>query len=304
MDGARVGRALRRLGSLALLAAIAACGSEGSDAAATGAGGSGETAGASVVDLEGPRPRVVSLLPPATQVIQALGAGDHLVGRASDDPFLLDSDLPDVGPLVSPAAEPLIRLQADLILHAAGAFPMFAVGRIRPVQAALRPVEMERLADYPDAIRSLGEWVGRGEEGRGLAERMEAELARVATELSGRPSPTVLWLLWSDPVMAVGPGTLQDDLLRAAGGQNVLVDDRNPWPQLGPEALAGLRPDFVLWSGPAEMRPDGALVPGGVTSLDPDLFNGPGSRAAEAVRDLAGILHPDVGSLRGPESSP
>jgi iron complex transport system substrate-binding protein len=289
---------------MALLVAVAACGS-GEPESGAGAGGAGESEDPSVVAASptaGASPRVVSLLPPATEVLQALGAGEHLVGRALDDPFLVDSDLPDVGSLVSPAAEPLIQLQPDLILHAAGSLPVFAVGRVRPVQAALRPVKMERLADYPEAVRSLGEWVGREEEARAMAAEMEADLALVSAGLEGRVSPSVLWLLWDDPLIAVGPGTLQNDLLRAAGGVNVLLDERDPWPRLEPGRLADLEPDLVLWSGPVERRPDGRALTAEITSLDPDLFNGPGSRAAEAVRDLAGVLYPDTGSDRGPES--
>ena len=50
----------------------------------------------------------------------------------------------------------------------------------------------------------------------------------------------------TSPVWAAGPGTVNDEELRAAGGVNALADAAVPAVTLDEEALLGLAPDVVL----------------------------------------------------------
>ena len=304
MRGARGARVLQRFCRVAVVGALAACDPGGSGSArASDAGDAspGGVAAAPEATVE-PATRVLSLFPPATDVLLALGAGDVLVGRTIDDPYLMGSGLPEVGPLAAPATEPVIQLQTDLIVYPAETLPGWAIGRVRPIQAALRPLAMDRLALYPAAIRTLGDWVGRSDEAEVMAVRLEADLARWSQAAPGEDAARVLWLVWGEPLMAVGSRSLQHDLIVAAGGQNALANASRPLSQLSPKDLERIEADFVFWSGPSEV-PDAvrSALPA-VTALDPDLFNGPGSRAAEAVRALAEVIHSDHRSQSGPES--
>ena len=79
------------------------------------------------------------------------------------------------------------------------------------------------------------------------------------------------------------------------------------WPTVSYESIVDLDPDRILWPtsdlteddvGTLGERPGWREVPairdGRVVLLDPELFNRPGARLAEAARVLARALHPEA----------
>jgi ABC-type Fe3+-hydroxamate transport system substrate-binding protein len=57
---------------------------------------------------------------------------------------------------------------------------------------------------------------------------------------------SVLYLIWQDPLMAVGSATFIDDMLRKAGYINTVMKER--YPVLSPEQILELNPEHILLS--------------------------------------------------------
>ena len=96
-----------------------------------------------------PPARIVSLLPAATEILDALGAGDRLVAASTD--ARRSSGLPDAGDPLHPSLEVISRISPELIL----ASPQTELGpprRAAPEGAAILSLEILTLDDLRDTI--------------------------------------------------------------------------------------------------------------------------------------------------------
>lgn len=262
---------------------------------------------------------VLSLVPAATALVVDLGAGDRLVGRVEEDLHPDVRSRPSVGSLAGPNTEAILRLNPDLILAPAGDLPIWAIGRVRPIQARLRPLALARVGEHSQAIRDLGSWLGAEERADSLARSLDRGLEEARLRARSLTATPVLWLVGRDPVLAVGRGTLQSDLLDLAGGQNVAEALGAGWAPVDGEMRFSTEPQVVLWS-PHPLAPllEADAAGRDLRSAAPDSLFGlrsdasvtvpgevlepSGLRILEAVRFLFQVLHPP--SPAGPAEAP
>jgi iron complex transport system substrate-binding protein len=131
---------------------------------------------------------------------------------------------------------------------------------------------------------------------------VDATFARVRAAVAGRPRPRVVWPLFGRPLLAVGGGSFQHELLTIAGGDNVFGDDPRPGVQVSREEVLRRGADAVL-TGPTtapELRDDpswrglAAVRAGRVLVVDTNVVYRPAPRLGEAAVNLARLLHPDA----------
>src|SRR5690606_33408404 len=129
----------------------------------------------------------------------------------------------------------------------------------------------------------------------------------VASVLADVERPSVFVEIDPTPFTA-GPGSYVDDLLIAAGGQNVVPASMGAFPQVDPEFVVAQDPEVILlldspfgvtaedvaarpgWSGLRAVA-DGRVIE--LTQAEADALSRAGPRLGEAVRLLAGMLHPE-----------
>ena len=242
----------------------------------------------------GPPARIVSLLPAATEILDALGAGDRLVAASAD--MRPRSGLPDAGDPLHPSLEVISRISPDLIL----ASPQTELGPLRraaPEGAAILSLEILTLDDLRDAIRDLGSLLELEARARSLLATLEDDLrrARQAGRSAGRPR--VAWVVWHDPPILAGRGTFIDEVLSAAGGTNVVLAREGTWPTLSFEVLHAMAPDIIVWPdgagvAPPEMAPEPwralqAMQAGAVVTVPARAYQVPGPSIGEAAAELA-----------------
>ncbi|MEQ1627538.1 MAG: ABC transporter substrate-binding protein, partial [Nitrospira sp.] len=125
----------------------------------------------------------------------------------------------------------------------------------------------------------------------------------------------VLYVLNSQPLITVGPGSFIDQLLRIAGGTNVAAQSQLPYPRLSLEVVLQQDPEVLLFPiGKAEGIPDSeqqtwrqwqtmtAVRRGRLHQIPADLLNRPGPRIGQALTMLVNILHPEIAA--GSSSQP
>lgn len=191
------------------------------------------------------RPRIVSLLPAATDILRALGAGDQLVGvshlceappelaRVLSTP--IDSDAWDMKRIheevrrVLEAGESLYvpddtritALRPDLILTQ-GLCPVCAAGpeTVESLKVKLVTLSPHSLEDVARDIETVGVESGHAEAGREVARRFRARIEAVRASRSGRsPKPRVTVIEWYSPLWVSGEWII--DMVEAAGGEYV-----------------------------------------------------------------------------------
>jgi iron complex transport system substrate-binding protein len=221
--------------------------------------------------------RVVSLLPSATEIVYALGAGDQLVGVTHECDYPLEArSLPALTSSLLPAEldaagidrhvrasvhagsslyglddAKLAALEPDLIITqelcavCAVSYEIVdrAAKRLRgdPRVVSLEPSSLE---DVFSTIAFVGDLVaaqnGAAELIAGLRVRVDALAARVRPA----PLPRVLVLEWTDPPMSGGHWT--PGLVELAGGEPILANPGANSRVLDWDAIADADPDVVI----------------------------------------------------------
>ena len=254
---------------------------------------------------ERPR-RIVSLVPAATELLFALGAGDRLVGRTryGEHPPAA-REVPSVGRGLRPSLELVLERRPDLVVLFAGPETRATAARLEELGIPAVALRHNTFEDLRRNVVRLGRLTGRGGRAEGLLRGVECRLERVSEAVGGAGTPRVYYEVWSDPPVTVGAGSYLDSLLTVAGARNVFGDLRAPSPRVGLEAVAARDPDLVLVPrrsgsrrGARPARRPGwdvvaAVRDGRIRTVDGDLVHRLGPRIGEAARSLAASVHPE-----------
>lgn len=206
------------------------------------------------------RSRIVSLLPAATEIVVELGGRDLLVARSDGDPATAPMEgLPRVGDPLAPSVEVLTDVRPDLILAWAGA-DREALRRVIPPDGSLVLLQIRSFQELRAAIDTVAGLLGQEGRGRTVIERLNADLDR-ARRVAAEDAPSVAWIVWPDPLILAGPGTLLDEALAYAGGKNVVRAGEGSWPTVSLETLVSRDPDVLIWPKGGGI-PDPAAVGG------------------------------------------
>src|SRR5690606_26129929 len=148
------------------------------------------------------------------------------------------------------------------------------------------PVWMSDIYDLEDALEMmalLGEITDREASAREIISKIRSGFEK-KLPLRG----TAIYLIWQEPMIAVGRNTFIDDLLRRAGFTNLISKER--YPEITKEEIFDLKPDLLLLS--SEPYPFGEKHLGEyqrmfpnirVRLVDGEMFSWYGSRLVKAV---------------------
>ena len=268
--------------------------------------------------------RIVSFAPAITQMLVDLGASDGLVAVAKNDDAA-PSKLPVVGTYVDPDLETLLALAPTHVLMMTGKegaprrmAELAATGRFRlityPSPANLEDVgrilHEEQESAHAKPAKSLGAVLGATERARKLKYRMLVELGMLSELFADAGKPRVLMVLATNPIMASGPGTVHDQLLRKAGASNAAAKARVGAPTYDRESLLGIDPELILLLLPraeplqgldhdprlASFRglPIKAVRDGRIVLINDPLVLLPSSSLSRIAVAMAKAVHPDM----------
>ncbi len=286
--------------------------------------------------------RVVTLLPSATEIVAALGALESLVGitHECDHPAQVASRLRVTSSHVDGAGAPgIVDTQVRTLVEAGTSLYTLdepAIRSLRPdlifTQAlcdvcAVMETDVRalatRLAPEPrvvslsattldgvfDDIASVARAMSLDDEGEELLAGLRARLLTVHTTLKAAraPRPRVVMIEWTDPIFIGGHWV--PEMIRRAGGTDVLAANGDHSKVVAPEAVAEAQPDIVLVApcgydveraGEEARRllADGAVeLPShcSVWALDGNaLTSRPGPRLVDGIEVMARIFNPSL----------
>jgi iron complex transport system substrate-binding protein len=193
------------------------------------------------------RMRIVSLAPSVTETLFALGAGPEVVGVSQycDYPPQV-RDLPRVGSFLTPNLEAIIALRPTLVV---GLELSSDVREIRALNSMGYPVLLvsdDSLQQIESSIEKVGARINRQDDARRLVAQIQAQIAEVRQRLANAKSLRALMLVGHQPIVAVGPGTYLDELMRIARADNIADVVGQQWPHLSMEFMIAMRPEVIL----------------------------------------------------------
>jgi iron complex transport system substrate-binding protein len=250
--------------------------------------------------------RIVSLAPSITETVYVLGDGERLVGVTDYCDYPPEATRkPRVGGISTPSFEAILALRPDLVVATSESNYAEHVERLTslglPVYV-IRPVDFETTLE---SIERVGEVLGQAAAARARVVAMRRDADAIARAVAGAPRPRVLYVVWPNPLIAPGRGTLITELIERAGGESVTRAEPLPYPRLSLETVVERRPDRIivgrhgqatveeLLRGWERLGSISAAREGRVYGVDGDLVHRPGPRMIEALRALARVIHPE-----------
>lgn len=251
--------------------------------------------------------RVVSLAPNLTEIVFALGDGEHLAGDTDYCDYPPEAlRKPHVGGTVNPNLEEIVALMPDVVLAT-------SINRRETVNALDRiglPVfvtDPHSVDEMIATVEHIGGALGVEKSAAALTGDLRARLADLDRRLAGAAPRRVFFVVWTSPLMSAGSNTFIADALRRAGGRSV-IETKAEWPHISMEEIVRLQPEFLVFAnanaGDAERDIDElrtrpgwrdleALRRGNVVVIS-DSINRPAPRMVGAIEQLARALHPEA----------
>ncbi|MBN1941750.1 MAG: ABC transporter substrate-binding protein [Phycisphaerae bacterium] len=191
-----------------------------------------------------PRPRMIPFSPALTRIVFDLGLGDHVVGVSEYASPPDGRRLPVVGNAQAVRTEPILALEPDVILTQSDPRNYETLRRLRP-GLKIEHFRIETLEDIADATARIGQIVGRDDLGKAKAEAFRRRLAHVRETTKSLPTRRVLFVMDYQNPFAAGGGIFLDEMIRLAGGVNVLADVRG-WHTPSVESILSAKPEVIV----------------------------------------------------------
>ncbi len=253
--------------------------------------------------------RIISVVPAATEILFAIGAGPRVVAVSSFDHEPPDvNQLPRVGALMDPDVERILSLKPDLIVIYGSQHDLAQ----QMSRAGIPEFAFVHggLADILTTITALGERTDTRDAATRLVASIRSRLDAISGRVAGKPRPRTLIVFGRDPgalrnLYASGGIGFLHDMLEAAGGADVFADIKRESVQATSETLIARAPDVII-----EIRASDEAVP------NPDDWNAlpsipavrqhrivaligtelvtAGPRVAAATERIARAIHPEA----------
>jgi len=227
---------------------------------------------------ENPVPRIVSLIASATEIVDALGQLDHLVGRSHECDYpeavkslpvctrpriAAGSDSREIDRQVKERARTAVSIYEVFDEVLARLAPTHILTQIqcevcavslRDVEQALArgiPGQPKVVSLQPDSLAQIWEDFRRvaraldiGERGERVITELERRMQALCPPPEAGPLPRVACIEWVEPLMAAG--NWMPELIRMAGGQNLFGENGRHSPWMRWEQLAEADADVVI----------------------------------------------------------
>lgn len=234
-----------------------------------------------------------------TETLHFLGAWDRLVGRTRYcvHPKGLVHAVPHVKGTKTPDLPAVFALKPDLVVAVKEENRQEDIDLIVSGGVPLLLLDPNSVEEAAEAARELGDAVDCPMEGELLARRIGAARDRAARAMDPQQKPGVVYLIWSDPLMAVGGGTFIRSMLEA-GGMRDLCGERARYPELTADELVALEPDAVLLSSEpfpfkerhrTDLAQSTGLPVERFVLVDGELLSWHGSRTTRGIRYAANL---------------
>jgi iron complex transport system substrate-binding protein len=251
--------------------------------------------------------RVVSLAPSITEILYAIGLNDEIVGVSEfcDYPPAAIQK-PKVG-YAHPNIEVIVTLRPDLVLAPRAFLRADLLAKLEQLKIPTFIVDPESFEEIPSRIQTVGRILNRTSSADGVAMAMRQRIAAIRSKMETVTAVRVLYVLNSQPLITVGPGSYLHQVINAAGGSNIASKTTVPYPRLNMETVLKEDPEIIIFPiGKAEGIPlseqqewlrwtsVSAVKQGRLHQIPADVLNRPGPRIVEGLEALARIIHPEL----------
>ena len=140
-----------------------------------------------------------------------------------------------------------------------------------------------------------------------LTAEMRQQMAEISRRTEGLSRTRVLYVINSQPLITVGPGSYIHQMIGLAGGVNIASEATAPYPRLTMETVLKEDPEILLFPrGSVETVPRSeqeawrrwttvtAVRQNRLREVSADALNRPGPRVMDGLESLVRVIHPEA----------
>jgi len=199
--------------------------------------------------LDVPVSRVISLVPTATETMQALEVEHLLIARNEHDPPLA-RELPSIGAGQSPDVEHIAMLNPDVVIVFEGPDGERVETKLHESAIPTLTVRPVGIAGIFDQFKKIGWATGRGEEADSLVASIERSLGEIRGRNSDQPiRQRVALVMPGEGLRVAGAASFVHALIELVGRENAFGDLPDEYPSITEEDLVSRAIDLVLVAG-------------------------------------------------------
>jgi iron complex transport system substrate-binding protein len=265
-----------------------------------------------LISLANPAQRIISLSPPLTEMLFAVGAGSQVIGRDSYSDTPADAkNITDVGWTYGKySLETVVNLKPDLVLAGEITTPELVTSLENlgiKVFYLKNPLNLDEIYSM---LKNIGAITSHSANADILVKNLQQRASALQEKMAKVTSrPTVFYENdATDPSKPYtpGPGTLYTHLISLAGGENIGAKLNSTWAQISLEQLLVDDPAFILLGDSnfgttpqmvgqrAGWQSLTAVKEGRVLPFDDNLLVRYGPRILDGLEALARAIHPEI----------
>jgi ABC-type Fe3+-hydroxamate transport system substrate-binding protein len=267
-----------------------------------------------------PPRRIISTTPSITEILYALGLGDHVVGVTRFCRYPPEAQVkPKIGDYINPNLEAMAALRPDLVIIQTN--PVRLRERLSALHLRSLEVNQQDLQAIYTSIRVIAQAAGKEKAATALIASMERKLGEIGTRSAAVKRLRVMFVVGRAPgrldgLIVAGNASYLNQILSLAGGENIFGDAVGSYPQVSLEEVMARNPDVIidigdmgaadsatearkrsivaLWQRASTVK---AVKDGRIYPVAADIFVVPGPRAVNAAQQIFALLHPDAAKV-------
>jgi len=257
--------------------------------------------------LAKPPSRIISLAPSVTEMLFAIGAAEQVVGVTEFCDYPAEAQAKPKVAYARPNLESLIALQPDLIVTPQDFLQPDVLAKLEQLKIPVFILQAVTVEDIANQMTTVGRMLDRIPTANEVAGRIRRRVAEIRSRTSQLTKRRVLYVLNSEPVITVGPGSFIHQMLELAGGTNVAGRAGVPYPRLSLEEILKQDPEVLVFPlGKTETVTEAerqtwkrwttmsAVKDHRFATVPTDLVNRPGPRIVDGLEALARAIHPEA----------
>jgi len=252
-----------------------------------------------------PVSKVISLGPNVTETICALGAEEMLIGRTDYCNYPQSIvNVPSVGSLFNPSLETIIAMKPDMVI-ASSLIDDKILTKLKDAGIQVLCINKQQSFEGTyEMISDIGLVIGKIKEAKTLVEQMKAKAASVVQKYKGYPLVSVYVAISYGSFDSTATGdTFISEMIELCHATNI-AKDAVGW-IYNKEKLITSNPQVIIITPDEGQSRDEALaqwkstkpysdLEGKVMVMDADLLSRQGPRSADALRELASLIHSEA----------
>jgi iron complex transport system substrate-binding protein len=251
--------------------------------------------------------RVVSMAPNVTEMLFALGLEEKVVAVTPFCDYPPEAQGKTHLGGTNPSIEQILALKPDLVLAPQDFIQPDLLQNLDRLKVPTFVLQAAQLEDVLAQIQTVARIFDRSKAGDELAASIRLRIAAVKERTQTLAHPRVLYVLNTDPLQTVGPGSFIHQLIEAAGGANIAAGTLTAYPRFALEEVLARDPELIIFPvGTAEGIPEedqqqwrrwpglSAVKHNRLVLVPSVLVDRPGPRIVEGLELLAKAIHPEA----------